>query len=588
MAHLYLESLKAARSPKAVRIALEKLGTKAVNRNETTLVSSAYDHAYTVAMDRFSGQVQGRKELALETLMWLAFARRPMTTIELQEALAIDIGECALDITNISDIKDILSACIGLVVVDEGSSVARLVHHTAREFFQRNLGKWIDDPEGKITGVCTTCLAFDVHVEEYNCPASPDTEHNNTATENQIPSPRTNGDSDTQSSSILEHGEAFYRYAVRHWGDHTRSLASIHPGVLHFLNRHEHVEAAGYQLTERVGMKSVQLAAHFGLLDVVKAILENDRWELFAMDYSGFTALMEAAWEGRASTVDFLLNSGAEINRADYSLRTALHFAADKGHHETVRTLLLHGANVDALDSSLQTPLLLASAGRHHQCISTLVNHKANLDLAAHSGITPLLYAIYNQNMSNAMFLIAAGANVSLRPHDDTTVEVRLSGSWEQVAGRSALSLVSSWLLHLPGETANFDPFIQLLADAGAEVNDQDTHGRSPLYYAVKHANDATVRKLLDLGANPNLQDYRGESAWSLAFKDHAEEWCPAGVSILGNIAQMLQEAGGGRQQDRASNDLPIRDKKKRNADDILISEKSKRISADFEVQCST
>ena len=575
LAHLYFESLKAAKSPKAVRMALEKLGAKAVRQEETGLASSAYDHAYTIAMDRIRGQALGQRELALDALMWLAFALRPMTMTELQEALAVEVGEPAFDATNMSDAEDIISACIGLAIVDEGSSVVRLVHHTAREFFQRNLHKWVTGAESQITAICTTCLSFDIHVEKSSRPESPDAKVNNGSVKNLHALLGTDSSHDKNN---LEHGKAFYSYALRYWGEHASNLETTHPGVLDFLRRPDHVEDAGFQLSARQGMTSIQLAAHFGLRNVVEALLEEGWWELSSQDFSGVTALMDAAWGGHESTVDLILDRGADVNCADYSGRTALHCAAVRGRPGIVRKLLSRGANVDATDRSLQTALLLASVGVHEECISILVEHNANVDLAAKKGFTPLLNAVYTRNVPQAMSLIAAGADVSVRVPDKSKIKIRLqSGQSLKVAGQSPLSFVSGWLNHIPGEKVNFDSLIQLLVDGGANVNDQDAQGRSPLYFAVEEANDATVRKLLDFGADPNLCDHEGESAWSLALKDRATEWCPAGVSILEDIMQMLKKAGGGKQDDLDPRNLPVRNKNKRNANDELVSENSKR-----------
>jgi hypothetical protein len=73
LAQLHLDSLVGRRSPKAIRIALEKLPQG----------SEAYDHAYEEVMERIEGQVSDSQELARQVLAGITCARRPLTTLEL-------------------------------------------------------------------------------------------------------------------------------------------------------------------------------------------------------------------------------------------------------------------------------------------------------------------------------------------------------------------------------------------------------------------------------------------------------------------------------------------------------------------------
>jgi Cdc6-like AAA superfamily ATPase len=73
LAQLHLQSLTGKRAPKAIRTALTNLATG----------SRAYDHAYKDAMERVSGQVKDKEQLAKQVLSWITYAKRPLTTIEL-------------------------------------------------------------------------------------------------------------------------------------------------------------------------------------------------------------------------------------------------------------------------------------------------------------------------------------------------------------------------------------------------------------------------------------------------------------------------------------------------------------------------
>ncbi|KAJ9493594.1 hypothetical protein H2202_010942 [Exophiala xenobiotica] len=150
LAQLHFDSLIGKPSPKAIRNALEKLPKG----------SNVYDHAYCAAMDRIEGQAQDSEILANRVLSWVACAKRPLTSLELQHALGVEIGEPALDNENLPEVKHMLSTCAGLVTVDEQSNVIRLVHHTAQEFFKRTQSRWLPKAEADIINICISYLSF--------------------------------------------------------------------------------------------------------------------------------------------------------------------------------------------------------------------------------------------------------------------------------------------------------------------------------------------------------------------------------------------------------------------------------------------
>ena len=116
LAQLHFDSLKGKKSPKAIRTALKELSTG----------NDAYDDAYNDAMERIEGQLAGEKELSKQVLSWITCAKRPLTTSELEHALAIELGELQFDEENLSPIEDMVSVCAGLVAVDGNrASVAK-------------------------------------------------------------------------------------------------------------------------------------------------------------------------------------------------------------------------------------------------------------------------------------------------------------------------------------------------------------------------------------------------------------------------------------------------------------------------------
>ncbi|EEY22057.1 ankyrin repeat protein [Verticillium alfalfae VaMs.102] len=136
--------------PEAVRSALTKLHAG----------SQAYDLAYDDAIERIKGQRKDEVELSKQALSWITCAKRPLSTIELQYALGVEVGETELDLDNISQIEDMMSVCAGLVTVDEKNSVIRLVHYTTQVYFMRTWKRWFSNAQTEMTDVCAIYLSF--------------------------------------------------------------------------------------------------------------------------------------------------------------------------------------------------------------------------------------------------------------------------------------------------------------------------------------------------------------------------------------------------------------------------------------------
>jgi hypothetical protein len=138
LARLHLDSLEDKISVMEVQDALEKLPKG----------EYAYREAYDEAMEkRVKGQNRSFTNLALRTLSWIMFSKRPLKTSELRHALAVTDGASTLNPLNLTHIDFITSVCAGLVSVDEESDIIRLVHYTAQEYFDQTWATWF--PNGQ-------------------------------------------------------------------------------------------------------------------------------------------------------------------------------------------------------------------------------------------------------------------------------------------------------------------------------------------------------------------------------------------------------------------------------------------------------
>jgi hypothetical protein len=90
---------------------LEKLPkvnrTLKVKNNDVSqeVESKAYDYAYQEAMERIEGQIADSQKLAKEVMSWITCATRPLSTLELRHALAVEIGESKFDENTLVTVK---------------------------------------------------------------------------------------------------------------------------------------------------------------------------------------------------------------------------------------------------------------------------------------------------------------------------------------------------------------------------------------------------------------------------------------------------------------------------------------------------
>jgi hypothetical protein len=278
---------------------------------------------YNQAMQRIEGQGHDREILAKQILSWIVHSKRPLSTLELQHALAVQENMTALDTDFLPTTKVMLSLCAGLVTIDEESGIIRLVHYTTQEYFQQTQKQWFPKAESDIATTCVTYLSFDTFKSGFCLSAA-------------------------ETSKRLQ-SNPLYIYTSQNWEYHAREAsmqnesavesrkvgAKVEALVMSFLESLAKVEAS----TQAMGfnnenlfharfvvprkMTRLHLAAHFGLAKALKALLENAH-DPDPTDSTGRTPLSWAAANGCEATVKVLLEKGAERDLEDEDHRTPL------------------------------------------------------------------------------------------------------------------------------------------------------------------------------------------------------------------------------------------------------------------------
>ncbi|RPB02913.1 hypothetical protein L873DRAFT_1801487, partial [Choiromyces venosus 120613-1] len=116
------------------------------------------DDAYRETLSRMAKR-GGQSKLGMDALMWISRSERPMTSKELCFALGVEIGSQDVNSQNIPDIKTVLASCLGLVTVDERSTL-RLVHFTFQEYLNSH-PDYFGNAYTTLTEICLTYLNHD-------------------------------------------------------------------------------------------------------------------------------------------------------------------------------------------------------------------------------------------------------------------------------------------------------------------------------------------------------------------------------------------------------------------------------------------
>ena len=161
-------------------------------------------------------------------------------------------------------------------------------------------------------------------------------------------------------------------------------------------------------------------------------------------------------------------------------LRTPLHTASYVGNIGIINFLLDSGANINTTDESNDNPLCIAIQTGNLKIIELLISKGADVALTSESIVSPVHYSVYHNNKELLDLLTKA--------HDfNINQDVYEYGT----------------PLHTACETGNLN-FVKQLIKLGAKIDDDSLFGDTPLCVATLHGFELIVEELLKQGADPN------------------------------------------------------------------------------------
>jgi ankyrin repeat protein len=256
-----------------------------------------------------------------------------------------------------------------------------------------------------------------------------------------------------------------------------------------------------------------------------------------------------ASEDGHLEVVRLLLDAGADIEGYEEDYWTALMAAAEAGHLQIVQLLVEKGANVNAWSQG-ETPLMLAARNVHrtiydflHPLVSDDIREIGDRDAEKEMAKTirrktreknkageSLKDAARDGNLNEVQQLIAMGADVNaVAACNRTAISLAIqmgkipvinalldAGANPNLSDETDDGLDANSPLMEAASTffaTNRGEMVRLLIKRGANLNQQDADGRTPLIHALRYSDMDVIETLIKAGADLDIRDKEGNTA---------------------------------------------------------------------------
>lgn len=447
---------------------------------------------------------------ALAIIRWATFALRPMTILEITDALLLADKECGDLWEELPDALDkeyveteILNLCGSLIETrgtssDPASWTIHLTHFTIRQYILCHSlaagGHLITNEQLRLSNemsesniLAITCLRYLGYDEVWG----------------------------TEPASKTHTIQAFRQYATDSWFQHIKLGAPNITEVIGYINAFFHPSCKNWEAWRKLSDVALQdemlhyqesihsgsrlfYASLLGLLETIAFLIENAGLEINHVDSSSRTALLAASSKGWSLGVMRLLEKGADPNIASNERRTPTYVAARNGHAKVVKLLLEKGADLAIANKDGWTPLNSASNKGHLEVVKLLLENGADLTVANNNGIMPLISACKKGHTDTVRLLLECN-NMDLASGDNR--------------GRTAFS----WAAH-GGHKAVIEP---LFVDKRINRNWRDNNGLTPLMWAARKCHESAVKLLVQHGCLVFDLDYDFFTFQTAFFMSH-------------------------------------------------------------------
>ncbi|KAI1384141.1 uncharacterized protein F4822DRAFT_62342 [Hypoxylon trugodes] len=431
---------------------------RAVEQAPTNL-GSLYDRNWR----RITELPDADRDRAMAIIRWATFALRPMTILEITNALLLVDAECDDLLEELPDAIDneyiateILDLCASLIETrgtssDPAALTIHLTHFSVRQYIlccmpapgdellpNEQLRAGNEKVQSNVLAII--CLRY---LTNYNEVWEESWEESRQG----------------EKSRMIR---AFRQYATDSWYRHTERSAFNFKGVIEHANAFFDPSCTKWEGWRKLGDPSLQ----------------DDMLQYQGNIQSG-SRLFYASLLGMLETMTYLIeNAGLDIDHIDGSNRTALLAAASKSWSLGIIRLLEQGANPDIASNEGRTPVYVAARNGHLEVVRLLLEKRADLTVPNNNGWTPLNSASNNGHLEVVRLLLEKGADLAVPSND----------GWTPI-------YAASFKGHLE--------VVRLLLEKGADLAVPSNDGWTPIYAASSKGHLEVVRLLLEKGADP-------------------------------------------------------------------------------------
>ncbi|KAJ6086758.1 hypothetical protein N7467_005672 [Penicillium canescens] len=207
-------------------------------------------------------------------------------------------------------------------------------------------------------------------------------------------------------------------------------------------------------------------------------------------------SVQEVFSTGPGAVIKLLLESKPDLSAADSRFSLVLEMAATIGNADYIRLLIDRGVHVNASGHFFGHAIIAAGRFGHIDCVRLLITAGADVTIAHPSHGTALQAAVTGGHKETAHTLLGHGIDIN-------TYRNSLFPSTDPADAPA---------LHLAINRGSFD-IANLLLDAGADVNIVPPFVSPPLLAACAHGDVEFVKRLLQQGANVNMDGQKRESS---------------------------------------------------------------------------
>ncbi len=142
----------------------------------------------------------------------------------------------------------------------------------------------------------------------------------------------------------------------------------------------------------------IQLAT-LGNIEDIKDFIEKSEMCIGDTDENGATLLHHTSLNCQVATMQYLIDSGIDLNAVDNDGNTALHLACDKGHIDAAQLLLGAGASDTILNKASDAPLHIIVRENYTQLLTVFLEYPVDILIQGYRKRIPLHVTAEKDNL---------------------------------------------------------------------------------------------------------------------------------------------------------------------------------------------